>query len=151
MRTLTFIAIGLLAACSHKDAGSSSAPNTVKLDTYGVQLDVPGKAKVTTSDLDGTVTISGRAFGEIFVELEKTPTTLDDLKKGQAGTEVTNFKSETLPDGFAATYDYKMGSTQASTVAVHRVIAGKHFQCHANSSDKGWLSAAMAACKSLRS
>jgi hypothetical protein len=147
MRSVLLISIALIS-CKNKEPDASGPPKPVTLDKFGLQLDLPGKVRHIAPHLDDdTLSITGKEFGEIFVGLEKTPTTLEKL---QQDATRSNFKSETLGDGFAATYDYTMGSTKASSVAVHRTIGGKPFSCAANSTDKAWLDAAMAACKSLR-
>jgi len=149
MRTL-LLSVVVMVACKGKDADKAGPAGPVKVDALNVQLDVPGKAKVNPGLDANQYTVTGKAVGEIFVEVEKTPTTIEALQNGQSGIEISNFKSEKLSDGFAATYDYTMGSTKSSSVAVHRTINGKAYRCAANSQDNGWLDAAMAACKTLR-
>ncbi len=149
MRLSFAIVVSFLATagCKNKEE-ESSTPAPVKIEKLGLEIDLPGKAKI--GELDGTVTLNGKAFGEIFLDVETTPVNIEDLKKSTPGKEVSNFQSESLSDGVLVTYDYKMGSTTATSVETHRALGGKQISCKANSSDKPWLTAATAACKSLR-
>lgn len=96
------------------------------------------------------VMIQGESVGAMQVEAMKTPKTLDEEKSDADMFSPKNLKAETLPDGWALTFDNK-GSTGANYfVSVRRDIGGKSYKCSTTGSDPGQAKAVLAACKSLR-
>lgn len=147
-------------------------PAPVKIEKFGLTIDLPGAAQVADGALEAPigkgVRISGEEFGGLdLVDLAR-PVTPDEAKIALAKTlgigrgapgpvEPTNPKTETLPDGFATTYTVALlkrttGENVGDSfgVDVYRTIGGKVFHCFGSTIYDRVQPILLAACKSLR-
>jgi hypothetical protein len=155
------VAAALAAGCSKKDgdkgaggagdkAGGGGAPAAVKLSKLGLTLDAPGKVDVADGIGGDGHMLTGSGVGAFSVETAKTPATLDEAKEDAKMYTPKNLKDETLPDGWALTFENKGAAGTNYWVDVRRSIDGKIYKCGTTGSDAGQAAAVLAACKSLR-
>jgi hypothetical protein len=164
--------VASLGACSKKSEQAAKLPalQPVKLEKLSLTIDVPGAATVTEENVGENpgVRVFGEDFGALFVVALPQAITVDEAKtavakeigigQGKPGPVApTNPKSETLPDGFALTYQYtlyKAGGTEAvgenTGIAVYRTIGGKFVRCHGIPAYDSLQATFLNSCKSLR-
>ena len=163
--SILFIAVATLTttACKKKEEGATGSADkaaegkaaegkagAVQLPKLGLQLDVPGEAKVDDAIGGEGHMLMGEGIGAMQVEVAKTPQTIDEAKSDAEMYTPKNLKTETLPDGWALTFD-NTGSMGANYfVQVRRDIGGKTYTCSTTGSQPGQAAAVLAACKSLR-
>jgi len=121
------------ASPSAKASSESAKSGPLTLDAFGLKADAPHAS--VQKGLNGTVLLAGSGPGDptVIVEVasEKCPATLDDEKKkadllSKAGDGGSNhWVGETLSDGYAATFDTKIGGSTTFMVKVRREIGGK--------------------------
>lgn len=153
-RFTILFALVAAAGCGKKDGGSSSGgdkPAAVKLPKVALQLDIPGEVLVGDPIMaDVGNSINGEAVGAMQVEQMKTPKTLDEEKTDAADFKPKNLKAETLPDGWALSYENTGSMGTNYWVTVRRDIGGKPYKCWTTGSQAEQAKAVLAACKSLR-
>lgn len=157
---LSTLAFAVFSGCHKKDAAGSSDQKAVegkakaptKLPKVGLSIDVAGDdgeimvsdGLSVTSNMVNTVPMGG-----LLVEATDKPQTLDDAKSDAAMFTPKDLKIDTLPDGYALTYN-NTGSMGANFfVVVQRTIDGKTIKCSSTGSDNAHAQIALAACKSL--
>jgi hypothetical protein len=158
--SIVFVALAALAiSCSKKDSGDKGgtagdkgggAPAAVKLPKLGLTLDAPGAVKTEDAMMGEGHMLTGSGVGAMTVETAKAPQTLDEAKEDAKMYSPANVKAETLPDGWAMSFENKGGAGTNYWVDVRRTIDGKNYKCSTTGSDAGQAAAVLAACKSLR-
>jgi hypothetical protein len=129
----------------------AAAKGPTKLPKTGLQADIPAEeirvsdGLTPTSDMVNTV-----AMGGLVVEVAETAQTLDEVKADAEMFTPKNLKTETLPDGFAVTFENTGSMGTNYWVDVRRTIDGKNIKCSSTGNEAGKAAAALAACKSLR-
>lgn len=158
--TLVLSTLAFTAGCSKKDAAGSGdqkavegkAKGPTKLPKVGLSIDVAGDdGEIMVSDgLSATSNMVNTVpMGGLLVEASDKPQTLDDAKSDAAMFTPKDLKVETLPDGYALTYN-NTGSMGANFfVTVQRTIDGKTIKCSSTGADNAHAQVALAACKSL--
>jgi hypothetical protein len=157
--SIVFVAVAALAiGCSKKEAdkgggGAKTGAKTggaVKLPKLGLELDAPGQIKVDDAIGGDGHMLVGSGIGAMAVEAAKEAQTLDAAKEDAKMYTPANVKTETLPDGWAMTFENKGGVGTNYWVDVRRTIDGKSYKCGTTGSDSTQAAAVLAACKSLR-
>ena len=159
--SILFIALATLAgpACKKKEDGGAASGKTseaakpagpTKLPKLGLQIDVPGEVNIGDAPMGEGHMLMGSAIGAMQIEIPKKPQTLDEAKSDAGMYTPMNLKADTLPDGWAMTFDNKGGAGQNFFVDVRRDIDGKTYKCSTTGSDANQAAAVLAACKSLR-
>jgi hypothetical protein len=140
---------------SAKPAGgdkASGGSSTITLDKLGgMKAEVPAGAKAGDAIVGEGVTIQGPDL-VVNIELasETRPKTVDDAKKEADMYSPKNMKDETLPDGWAITYDNEGGMGKNYFVQVRREIGGKAYWCETTASSTKQQENALKTCKSLK-
>ncbi len=160
--SIVLVAVAALAGCSKKKdegggggaggggGGGGGAPAVVKLDTLGLELDVPGKVEVGKAiGSDGSM-LQGSGIGAMTVEVATKPMPLDEAKSDAKMYSPKNLKDETLPDGWLLTYENKGAMGTNYFVESRRTIEGKEIKCGTTGGDAKQVANVVAACKSLR-
>ncbi len=158
--SIVLVAVAALAGCSKKKdeagggaaagGGGGGAAAVVKLDTLGLELDVPGKVEVGKAiGGDGSM-LQGSGIGAMTVEVAKTPMPIDEAKSDAKMYSPKNLKDETLPDGWLLTYENKGAMGTNYFVESRRTIDGKEIKCGTTGGDAKQVANVVAACKSLR-
>jgi hypothetical protein len=132
------------------DKPAAGGGGAVKLAKLGLQLDAPGEVTVGDAIVGDGQMVQGGGIGALTVEVAKTPQTLDEAKEDAKMYTPANLKADTLPDGWALTFDNKGSAGSNFFVDVRRTIDGKLIKCSTTGSDAGQAAAVLAACKSLR-
>lgn len=160
--SIVFVAVAaLVIGCSKKEADkggggdkaggkSLTAAAAVKLPKLGLELDAPGPIKVDDAIGGDGHMLMGSAIGAMSVEAAKEAQTLDAAKEDAKMYTPANVKTETLPDGWALTFENKGGAGTNYWVDVRRAIDGKNYKCGTTGSDSTQAAAVLSACKSLR-
>ncbi len=162
--SIVFVAVAALAAgCSKKEAdkgggaaktgesgGGKSGPAAVKLPKLGLALDAPGEVRVDDAIGSEGHMLMGNGIGALTVEVAKEAQALDAAKEDAKMFTPANLKDETLPDGWALTFENKGSMGTNYWVDVRRTIDGKNYKCSATGSEASQAAAVLAACKSLR-
>ncbi len=148
------ILFALVAAvgCSKKEGGSAGdKPAAVKLPKIGLQLDIPGEVIVGDPMMaDVGNSINGEAVGAMQVEQMKAAKSLDDEKADAADFKPKNLKADTLPDGWALSFENTGSMGTNYWVTVRRDIGGKSYKCWTTGSQAEQAKNVLAACKTLR-
>ena len=134
-----------------KPAGDKAAGGgAVKLAKLGLALDAPGEVAVGDAVVGDGHMLQGSGIGALSVEIAKAPQTIDEAKEDAKMYTPANLKADTLPDGWALTFENKGSAGVNFFVDVRRTIDGKLIKCSTTGADAGQAAAALAACKSLR-
>lgn len=151
------LALGtLVSGCGSKkegekaSGGGGGAAAAVKLPKLGLALDAPGEVTVGDAIVGDGHMLQGGGIGAMSVEVAKSPQTLDEAKEDAKTYTPKNVKADTLPDGWALTFENKGAAGDNFWVDVRRTIDGKLIKCGTTGSDAGQAAAVLAACKSLR-
>lgn len=98
---------------------------------------------------DEVIAMTGNADFTVYVALALPPfpKTLEEAKKESKMKMPENVKEETLPDGWALTFDNKNGDFY---VQVRREIGGKAYRCETATLSAASQGNVLKACKSLR-
>jgi hypothetical protein len=151
------LALGaLVSGCGSKkegekaSGGGGGAPAAVKLPKLGFVIDAPGEVTVGDAIMGEGHMLQGEAIGAMSVEVAKAPQTVDEAKEDAKMYTPKNLKADTLPDGFALTFENKGAAGSNFWVDVRRTVDGKVIKCSTTSSDGGQAAAVLTACKSLR-
>jgi hypothetical protein len=147
------------AACKKKDdSGSGKAAKTAeggkaaatKLPKLGLQIDVPGEVNVADAIMGEGNMIQGASVGAMQVEIFKEPQTIDQAKEDAEAFTPKNEKAETLPDGWALSYENTGSMGKNYFVTVRRDLGGKTYKCWVTTGDASQGAAVLSACKTLR-
>lgn len=166
---LTSLVLVTTPACGKKDGGSpkgspegakvseSTKPATAaapsgstklaKLDDLTIEA---GGADVGEGIAAGGVMLSGGTVGALNISIATTPKTEADAKTDADMFSPKNYKAETLPDGYVATYDNTGEMGANFFVDAQRTIGGKAYHCSTTVTTASQQAAAVAACKSLK-
>jgi hypothetical protein len=173
MKVLTTVALALslavgLTACQSSDqkvdgkasadgkaAGDSKAAakgEMAKLPKLGLQVELPTGSMVEDAIGGGQGHMIMSVTGPFNVSLagDDKPKTVDAAKKDAEMFNPTNFKSETLPDGWVVTWENTGSAGTNYWLTVRREIGGKAYICDTSVAKESQRSAALAACKSLK-
>ena len=166
MRTTLAIVCLFVFACGKSESGSgegSAKPagegkaaaggaTSLTLDKLGgLKVDVPAGSKAGDAIVGEGVMIQGPDLVvTIETASETRPKTADDAKKEADMYSPKNVKAETLPDGWALTYDNEGGMGKNYFVQVRRELGGKAYWCETTASTTKQQENALAACKSLK-
>lgn len=151
------VSIGFLG-CGKGDkaepADKAMPAGPIKLDKVGLTIVSPGTTKVVVDDYPpgtSSVTLQGTTVDELNVRVADGPIDVEQAKKDASAFKPRNLKTETLPDGFALTYDSDGTLGMQYTVHAYRMIAGKSIVCRCgNARTAEQAAAALAACKTLK-
>lgn len=130
--------------------GAAAAAKEVKLPKLGLALDAPGDVNVQDALAGEGHMLTGSGVGALNVTAQAEPQTLDAEKEDAKMYTPTNLKDETLPDGFALTFENKGAMGANYWVVVYRTIDGKQYKCTTTGPDGKQAVSVLAACKSLR-
>jgi hypothetical protein len=146
-------ATGDKAAAGDKAGGDKAgggAPAATKLPKLGLQIDAPGEIKVDDAIGGEGHMLMGSGIGAMSIEVAKEAQTVDAAKEDAGMYTPTNLKTETLPDGWAMSFENKGSMGTNYWVDVRRAIDGKSYKCGTTGSDAKQAAAVLAACKTLR-
>lgn len=146
----------LMAACAKDgaEAGGSAKggpPAAIELTALGLKGEGPAGSKADKAPIgDGLMVQGPDLVANVEVASESRSKTLDDDKKDAEMYSPKNPKEETLPDGWAYTYENKGGMGTNYFVHVRRDIGGKAIWCETTASSAAQQANALAFCKSLK-
>jgi hypothetical protein len=150
-RFTILFALCAVVGCGKKDGGGGDKPAATKLPKLGLQLDLPGDVNVSDPIMaDVGNSITGEAVGSMQVETFKAPKTLDEEKADAKDYSPKNVKADTLPDGWALSFENTGSMGTNYWVTVRRDIGGKSYKCWTTGSKAEQAQAVLAACKTLR-
>ncbi len=140
----------LASGCGKKDGDSKSgAAAAQKLPKLGLQIAVDGDATFGDAIMGEGDLVTAGSVGALQIETWKKPQTLDEAKEDASAFNPKNLKADTLPDGWALSYD-NTGSMGANFfVTVRRDLGGKTYKCSTVANEAEQQKGALAACKSL--
>lgn len=162
---VSLAAVLVLAGCGSKKEGDAAGKpasgesggkpaeakgGAVKLPKLGLAVDAPGETTVGDAIIGEGQMVQGSGVGAMTVEVAKAPQTLDAEKEDAKMYNPKNVKADTLPDGWALSFENKGGAGTNYWVTVYRTIDGKLYKCSTTGGDAGQAAAVLAACKSLR-
>ena len=147
MNKMTLIMLLVAGACK-----SGDKVQAIKLDKLKLQMDARGDVKVEDGLGPNRVMVSQRHGLSIEVSLAELETTLEDEKASVSAIhQPTNVKTDTLPDGWAMTFEANDASGGKNyNVEVERKIGGKPYKCSSVVGNASDAEAGLAACKTLR-
>ncbi|HEY4244601.1 MAG TPA: hypothetical protein VGM88_32530 [Kofleriaceae bacterium] len=149
--SILFTSLVITGCSKGGDAGGGgSKPAAVKLAKLGVELDLPGEVSPGDGLGDDSIMITGSDIGAMDVDLAKTPQSVEDAKSDANMFTPKNLKVDTLPDGYAITFDNKGDMGANFFVDVQRTIGGKAYKCATTTNTAERQAAVLAACKTLR-
>ena|SRR5579883_2954314 len=129
---------------------SEGAAAAQKLPKLGLSISVDGDVTFGDAIMGEGDLVTGSSVGALQVETWKKPQTIDEAKEDASAFNPKNLKADTLPDGWALSYD-NTGSMGANYfVTVRRDIGGKSYKCSTTVSEAEQQKGALAACKSLK-
>jgi hypothetical protein len=171
----TAFAVLALAACSGGDkpaeAGKSGAastsgaakpaeaakpaapagPNMVDLPKLGLKAEVPAGTEVKDAIIgEGQMLQGPDLVASIEVASDTRPKDLAAAKSDAEMYTPKNPKEETLPDGFAYSFENTGGMGTNYWVMVRRTIGGKSYWCETTATSAAQQENALKACKSLK-
>src|SRR5690606_21103431 len=117
------------------------------LPDLGLQLDAPGAIEVGKAIGGPGHMLQGSGIGAMTIEPTDKPETLEEAKADADMYSPKNIKEETLPDGWAMTFENTGGMGTNYWVKVRRDIEGKTYTCGTTGSDATQAAAVLAACK----
>lgn len=163
--TLVLASSFALAACSSSSAapdGSGSgkgAPGAapaggakvITIAKLGLKGTAAGETEEPMMGSGDPIMIMASTFTLTLSEAKTTdPKTIKNAQDIAAGFNATNIQTETLPDGWAVTYQNKGGDLGPNFfVSVRREIGGKGYLCETMQNNTDQQKAALAFCKSL--
>ncbi len=149
---LTFAVVtSLLAACGSKEGGASGGKvGPTKLTKYPLVIDLPGAVEVEDSIAGEGHMLTGAGIGAMSIDALKEPRTLDAAKSDSEMYTPRNLKAETLPDGFALSFENTGSMGTNYFVEVVRTIEGKAYACSTTQGDGKRAAAVLSACKTLK-
>jgi len=161
--SLLFVALTLVVTgCSKKEEGGGAAgkpaagkaaaapAGPTKLPVVGLVIEVPGQVTIDKAIIGTGDMLMGEGVGAMQVEIVETPQTLDEAKSDAEMFSPKNLNAETLPDGWALTFENKGSMGANYFVDVRREIDGKVYKCHTTGAVKAQADAVLAACKTLK-
>lgn len=138
-------------------SASGAAPGTagpelgaVELPRLGLRLKLDPGAHVEDALVGEGVMIRGPGL-ELLVETAgpARPTTLEAMRKDAESYHPQNLVTETLPDGWALTFDAEGGVGRNYWLEARRTLGDQAFFCEATTSKPELRDGALAACKRL--
>jgi hypothetical protein len=145
---LALAATGAAACKKSGAAGGGTAP--LALTELGLNAQAPEGSKAEKAIIGSGLMITGP---DLVVTVEAAgkdnPKTLAEAKKSNELYSPLNVKEETLPDGWATTFENKGAIGTSYWVQVRRDIGGKPYFCSTTSSSPEQGANALAVCKSL--
>jgi len=151
------VSVAVAVGCGKSDSGGEGpaakggAPTVVSLDTLGLKAEVPAGAKVEKAIMgDGQMIQGPDLVVTVEVASDSRSKTLEDEVKDSDMYSPKNAKSETLPDGWAYSFENKGSMGANHFVKVRREIGGKSIWCETTSPSAAGAANALAACKSLK-
>jgi hypothetical protein len=147
----------LASGCGKKDGDSkggaakaSEGAAAQKLPKLGLQIAVDGDVTFGDAIMGEGDLVTGSSVGALQIETWKKPQTLAEAKDDASAFTPKNLKADTLPDGWALSYD-NTGSMGANFfVTVRRDLGGKTYKCSTTVSEADQQKGALEACKSLK-
>jgi hypothetical protein len=139
-------------AQSSSGGGSGSASTTtLSLAKLSLKAEAPTGATVGKALVGDGLMIQGPNLVVTVEAASRTrPKTLKDAQKEAKSYSPTNVKTETLPDGWALTFQNKGSMGANFFVNVRREIGGKAFWCETTGSQPEQQTNALNVCKSLK-
>jgi len=135
-------------ACK-KSGGGGSVP--VPLQGLGVTAQAPEGSPADKAIIGDGITITGPDLrATVEVAGKDHAKTLVEAKDKNALYSPTNWKEETLTDGWAVTFQNHGAMGTNYWVQARRTIGGKAYWCEANVNDEASSAAGLAVCKSLK-
>lgn len=130
-------------------APSSTTNAEIPIPALGLHITAPSGSQVT--ELLGSQLVMGLGMNvNVRVAGDIDPSTIADARSEADLFTPTNFVEETLPDGFALTYQNVGSAGTNYWVTVRREIRGTPYMCTSMSGTADEQRAAVDACKSLR-
>jgi len=155
------LALITFTGCKKKDeAGATAAKGTessqkaakgpTKLPKLGLSIEVPGSVEVGDAIMGEGHMLQGSSIGAMQIETAEKPKTLDEAKSDADMYSPKDLKTETLPDGWAVTFNNTGSMGKNFFVDVQREIGGKTYHCSTTGGEAKQAEAVLAACKSLK-
>lgn len=153
------------AACGKKDDAAPKGSTASAKVAEGTKAASPGPTKLAKLDdltieaggadigegiAAGGVMLTGGAVGALNISVATTPKSEADAKSDADMFSPKNYKVETLPDGYVATYDNTGDMGANFFVDSQRTIGGKVYHCSTTVTTASQQAASVAACKSLK-
>jgi hypothetical protein len=149
-----FLVLGLAgsgAIACKKSGGGGGGSVPLALAGLGVTAQVPEGATADKAIIGDGMTITGPDLMATIKAADKNaPKTLAEAKEKNSMYSPTAVKEETLPDGWALTFENKGAMGTNYWVQVRRDIGGKAIWCEANNNSAEQQTNGLAACKSLK-
>jgi hypothetical protein len=139
----------ILASAAKAGAAASAAPRTAKLDRLGLEIDLPGEPSIGAGTSKSSVMINTVAFGQVIVG-PASPSTAKTLKAAKAAVKSfkpTNVHGEQAPDNYWLTFQ----AQSLYWVKTLQKVGKNSYTCETAVDSPDKASAALAACKTLRS
>jgi hypothetical protein len=143
------------ATAATPNAGDPSfqrAAGPTKLPTLGLQVDVPGEVIVSDGLGKNAQMLSGPQVGgmNIAEASDTDPKTVKDEQSEAQMFTPKNLKTETLPDGWAVTFENTGSMGTNYWVEVRRNIGTKSYICSGTEDTADKAQGALTACKSIK-
>lgn len=155
---VTLMALLALGACKDKDdsgdapkasKGSEAKHSALKLEKFGLQVDVPAGTKVSEMGEMLMVQGPGLVFSVDVPGEFSSKTLADKIEDAEMYSPLNMVKAE-VGDGWDLTFENKGSMGTNYWVSVRRNIDGKAYNCDGNTQTKEQQAKALAACKTLR-
>lgn len=134
--------------------GTETAPKApagpTKLPKLALSIDVPGSVEVGDAIMGEGHMLQGSGIGAMQIEIASKAQTLDEAKSDADMYSPKNLKAETLPDGWALTFENTGSAGKNYFVQVRRDIGGKTYNCSTTGGEAKQAEAVLTACKSLK-
>jgi hypothetical protein len=143
------LAGGGAIACKKSGGGGGSVP--LALAGLGVTAQVPEGATADKAIIGDGMTITGPdLMATVKAAGKDTPKTLAEAKEKSSMYAPTAVKEETLPDGWALTFENHGAMGTNYWVQVRRDVGGKAIWCEANVNSAEQQTNGLAVCKGLK-
>ena len=151
-KLLLILALGVSGALACKKSGGGSGGNApLAIPGLGVTAQAPEGSTVDKAIIGDGMTITGPDLrATVSAAGKDNPKTLAEAKDKNSLYSPTNWTEETLPDGWAVTFQNHGAMGTNYWVQVRRTIGAKAIWCEANVNDDASAAAGLAACKSLK-
>lgn len=141
---------GDTAAGGEAAGGGAAAAGPVELTKLGLKMDAPAGSNVSDGVVGGQMVQGPGLVVSVDEAKESSPATLEAQKEDASMYSPKNYQEETLPDGWAVTFENTGGAGTNYWVVVRREIGGKAYRCETTAASAEQQANALAACKSLK-
>jgi hypothetical protein len=155
LRTASRFALTVLlvaASCKNKEGAPAASDDNkpaapAKLAKFGLTIEAGGEV---SDGIGGDGYMIGTPSGAVVLVTAGKPHTLDEAKSDASMYNAKNLKAESLPDGWALTFDNTGPAGASFFVQVGRTLDGKPYRCETTAASAAQSAAVLAACKTLK-